>query len=82
MRSGRNAFRPSRWTDSPRVTRSIQAICAEIDIEADALARPIEIPRAGQAINRSDQPLLDVSAAASYQFSAEENEVARACRAG
>jgi luciferase family oxidoreductase group 1 len=71
----RKAFRPSRWTDSPRVMLSIQAICAETDSEAEALARPIEIHQAGQAINRSDQPLLDVTAAASYEFSTEENEV-------
>ncbi|NMO55411.1 MsnO8 family LLM class oxidoreductase [Actinoplanes sp. TBRC 11911] len=69
----RTAFRPSRWNDSPRVMLSIQAICAETDTEADALARPIEIHRARQAINHTDQPLLDMTSAASYEFTAQEN---------
>jgi luciferase family oxidoreductase group 1 len=77
----RQAFRPSEWSETPRVMLSVETVCAETEAEAAVLARPSEINRAGHAVEKVDQPLLDVATAATYELTAEENEVVTALRA-
>lgn len=77
----RQAFRPSEWSETPRVMLSVETVCAETPAEASALARPSEINRAGHAVEKVDQPLMDVATAAAYELTAEENDVVAALRA-
>jgi luciferase family oxidoreductase group 1 len=73
----RAEFRPSRWSDTPRLMLAVPAICAETDAEAAALARPMDILRT-RLRTSIDHPLLDVASAAGYQFTPEEEEIVRA----
>lgn len=77
----RSSFRPSRWSAAPSVMLSVQTVCADTEAEAATLARPVEINRSGHAIQKVDQPMLDMAAAAAYQFTAEEREVVEVIRA-
>jgi luciferase family oxidoreductase group 1 len=76
----REDFRPSKWCESPHVMLSIQAVCAETDAAAAALARPVEIQRASLATQKVDQPLLDVRTAAAHVFTAEEEDIVNETR--
>jgi luciferase family oxidoreductase group 1 len=77
----RQAFRPSEWSLTPRVMLSVQTICAETDTEAERLARPYEVNRAGHVTQKVDQPLLDVAAAAAYRLADEGNDAVAFLRA-
>jgi luciferase family oxidoreductase group 1 len=76
----RQEFRPSVWSDAPRLMLAVQAICAETDAEVAAMARPADILRAHVLSKRIDEPLLDRAAAAAYEFTAEEKELVEGSR--
>jgi luciferase family oxidoreductase group 1 len=68
----RSEFRPSRWSDTPRLMLGVSTLCAETQEAADALSRPAQILLARIGTQQEQQPLLDVAAAAAYEFSDEE----------
>ncbi|MFD6972381.1 MsnO8 family LLM class oxidoreductase [Streptomyces sp. NPDC059949] len=71
----RDRFKPSRWSDTPRVLLSVETVCAETEAEAARLSRPVDIVRLGLLSGRGEQPLLGPEAAARSAFTEEEREM-------
>jgi luciferase family oxidoreductase group 1 len=69
----RREFRPSRWSDTPKLMLGVSTLCAETQEAAAALGRPAEILLAKIGTRQEPQALLDVAAAAAYRFSDEES---------
>ncbi|NMO51720.1 MsnO8 family LLM class oxidoreductase [Actinoplanes sp. TBRC 11911] len=76
----RREFRPSRWSDTPRLMLSVAAFCAEDEAHAAYLARPLEFLRARIAGGQTEVPIPDPATAASYEFTPDENAAAVASR--
>lgn len=76
----RAEFLPSRWCEAPRLMLAVLAVCADTQADAEALARPTDVLRARSHTGEVDRPLLDIAAAADYEFTAEENEFVVASR--
>jgi luciferase family oxidoreductase group 1 len=77
----RRSFRPSQWLDGPYTMVAVNAICADTDERAEALAKPGQLSflrlRQGRPI-----ALPSVEDAAAYQFSDAELEFVRQRRVG
>ncbi|NMO50083.1 MsnO8 family LLM class oxidoreductase [Actinoplanes sp. TBRC 11911] len=69
----RREFRPSRWSETPKLMLGVSTLCAETQEAADALGRPAEILLGRIGTRQEPQALLDVAAAAEYQFTDEES---------
>jgi alkanesulfonate monooxygenase SsuD/methylene tetrahydromethanopterin reductase-like flavin-dependent oxidoreductase (luciferase family) len=69
----RRSFRPSQWLDEAHIMVAVNAICADTDERAEALARPGQLSflrlRQGRPI-----ALPSVEDAAAYEFSDTEQE--------
>ena len=65
----REGFRPSGWRERPYVLIAVETICADTDVEAAVLARPLDLVKAGLFAGRGDQPLLSPAAAAEVSLS-------------
>lgn len=72
----RRSFRPSRWSDRPRVMLSVVAVCAETDEQAERLARPADVFWADLLAGRANTFPTPEDAAA-YHFSDDEEEARR-----
>jgi luciferase family oxidoreductase group 1 len=77
----RDSFRPSQWLDAPHTMVAVNAICADTDERAEALAKPGALSflrlRQGRPI-----ALPSVEDAAAYQFSEAEQEFVTQRRIG
>ena len=77
----RRSFRPSRWLDRPYTMVAVNAICADTDERAEALARPGQLSflrlRQGRPI-----ALPSVEDAAAYEFSDTERAFVAQRRVG
>ena len=77
----RRSFRPSQWLDQPYTMVAVNAICADTDERAEALARPGQLSflrlRQGRPI-----ALPSVEDAAAYDFSGAEREFVAQRRVG
>ena len=77
----RRSFRPSQWLDEPHAMVAVNAICADTDERAEALARPGQLSflrlRQGRPI-----ALPSVEDAAAYEFSDAEREFVAQRRLG
>lgn len=77
----RTSFRPSQWLDEPYTMVAVNAICADTDERAEALAKPGQLSflrlRQGQPI-----ALPSVEEAAAYEFSPLEREFVAQRRVG
>ena len=77
----RRSFRPSQWLDQPYTMVAVNAICADTDERAEALARPAQLSflrlRQGRPI-----ALPSVEEAAAYEFSDIEWEFVTQRRVG
>lgn len=71
----RDAFKPSRWSETPRVLMSVETVCAETEAEAARLSRPIDIVRIDIQSGQGERPLLTPEAAAERVFTAQEQEM-------
>jgi luciferase family oxidoreductase group 1 len=71
----RENFKPSRWSDSPRVMLSVATVCAETETRAAELARPAHIVRINLMNGAGEMPLPSLEAAASHLFTAREEEI-------
>ncbi|MFD9903380.1 LLM class flavin-dependent oxidoreductase [Streptomyces sp. NPDC059063] len=74
----RDAFRPSRWSDRPRVLVCVETVCADTDEKVAELARPMDVIKAGLLNGRSETPFPTPAAAAAYEFSARDQEAVAA----
>jgi luciferase family oxidoreductase group 1 len=70
----RENFKPSRWSDSPRVMLSVPTVCAETETRAAELARPAQIVWVTLMSGAGEVPLPRLEAAASHVFTAREEE--------
>jgi luciferase family oxidoreductase group 1 len=68
----RREFRPSPWSDSPRLMLSVTAFCAEDEAQAASMARPMEILLSGVLGGQPNSPILDRATAAAYEFTPVE----------
>jgi luciferase family oxidoreductase group 1 len=77
----RRTFRPSQWLDEPYAMVAVNAICADTDERAEALAKPGQLSflrlRQGRPI-----ALPSVEDAAAYEFSGAEREFVAQRRVG
>jgi luciferase family oxidoreductase group 1 len=77
----RRSFHPSQWLDEPHTMVAVNAICADTDERAEALARPGQLSflrlRQGRPI-----ALPSVEDAAAYEFSDAEQEFVAQRRVG
>jgi len=77
----RRSFRPSQWLDEPHTMVAVNAICADTDERAEALAKPGQLSflrlRQGRPI-----ALPSVEDAAAYEFSDAEREFVAQRRVG
>lgn len=76
----RREFRPSRWSDAPRLMLSVAAFCAEDEARAASMARPLEILRARVATGQTEVPIPDPATAASHELTPEESAAVEAYR--
>lgn len=74
-------FRPSHWSESPRIMVSVMAFCANTDAEADRLARPYEISSSGIAEGK-ERALPSPEDAAAYEFTQQELDAIAGRKAG
>ncbi|MFH9071101.1 MsnO8 family LLM class oxidoreductase [Streptomyces alboflavus] len=70
----RDAFRPSRWSDAPRVLVCVETVCADTEERAAELARPMDIIKAAILQGHPDQPFPTPAAAAAHRFTTEEEQ--------
>ncbi|MFJ8335771.1 LLM class flavin-dependent oxidoreductase [Streptomyces sp. NPDC094437] len=68
----RDRFTPSRWCERPRVLLCVETVCAETDEEADRLAGPMDVIKAGLLQGRSESPFPTPEEAAAHSFTAGE----------
>jgi luciferase family oxidoreductase group 1 len=77
----RRSFRPSQWLDRPYAMVAVNAVCADTDERAEALARPGQLSflrlRQGRPI-----ALPSIEDAAAYEFSNAEREFVAQRRVG
>ncbi|MGA4837787.1 MsnO8 family LLM class oxidoreductase [Streptomyces sp. G45] len=74
----RDAFRPSRWCERPRVLVCVETVCADTEEQAAELARPMDVIKADLLAGRSERPFPTPAAAAAHAFSAREQEAVAA----
>ncbi|MEU9412043.1 LLM class flavin-dependent oxidoreductase [Streptomyces sp. NPDC048281] len=77
----RDRFKPSRWSDTPRVMLSVTAVCAETEAEAAHLSRPFDIARLS-LLNGRGEPQLPLEEAARRVFTSEEQAILESHRLG
>ncbi|MEU8945317.1 MsnO8 family LLM class oxidoreductase [Streptomyces sp. NPDC048489] len=70
----RDRFKPSRWSETPRVMLSVGALCAETEAEAAYLGRPFDIAGLRALKGQREQVLPSPEEAAQRAFTAEEQE--------
>jgi luciferase family oxidoreductase group 1 len=71
----RDGFKPSRWSETPRVLLSVETVCAETEAEATRLSCPADIVSIGMLSGRGEQPLVSPEAAAERAFTPQEQEM-------
>ncbi|MGW8375017.1 LLM class flavin-dependent oxidoreductase [Streptomyces sp. ODS28] len=74
-------FTPSRWCAQPRVLVCVETVCAETEEEADWLAGPMNVVKAGLLKSSSEIPFPTPEEAAAHSFTAEERKALAAFRA-
>ncbi|WP_433274459.1 LLM class flavin-dependent oxidoreductase [Pseudonocardia xinjiangensis] len=67
----REGFRPSRWSDRPYVMLAVQAVCADSDERAQALALPGDLLRVDLLAGRAKSLLSPEAAAARWAKEAD-----------
>ncbi|MGW1892601.1 LLM class flavin-dependent oxidoreductase [Streptomyces sp. NPDC002004] len=77
----REHFSPSRWCERPRVLVCVETVCAETQQEADRLAGPMNVVKAGLLKGRGDIPFPTPDRAAGHSFTAEEAQALEGFRA-
>ncbi len=78
----RDGFRPSRWSQAPRVLLSARVICAETDAEALRLARPFEVTLSISHADGREIAMPTPQEAAAHEFTAKQREALAGFRVG
>ncbi|MFE9835328.1 LLM class flavin-dependent oxidoreductase [Streptomyces sp. NPDC005551] len=68
----RAGFAPSRWSERPRVLLCVEVVCAETQEEAERLAGPMDVVKAGLLQGRSDVPFPSPEEASAHPFAPGE----------
>jgi len=67
-------FSPSAWCERPRVLVCVETICAETPEEAERLAGPMNVVKAGLLKGLSEVPFPSPAEASAHPFTAEERQ--------
>lgn len=78
----RRDFRPSRWSDAPRVLLSALVFCADTDAEAERLARPFEVMLSTAHADGREIPMPTPQQADVHVFTSKQREAVAGFRAG
>lgn len=68
----REAFRPSRWSEAPRVLVCVETVCADTEERATELAGPMDVIKAGLINGRGETAFPTPAAAAAHRFTGQE----------
>ncbi len=77
----RGAFIPSRWCERPRVLVCVETICAESEQEAERLAGPMNVIKAGLLQGTAEIPFPTPEDAAAHRFAPQERKALDGFRA-
>ncbi|WP_055491062.1 LLM class flavin-dependent oxidoreductase [Streptomyces sp. TP-A0356] len=77
----RAAFTPSRWCQRPRVLVCVETVCADSEADAERLAGPMNVVKAGLLQGMSEIPFPTPEDAALHCFSPQEQRELDAFRA-
>lgn len=78
----RRDFRPSRWSDAPRVLLSVLVVCGDTEAEAERLARPFDVMYSIALSEGREIPMPAPQDAATHVFTAKQQEAIAGYRAG
>ncbi|MCQ4045221.1 LLM class flavin-dependent oxidoreductase [Streptantibioticus rubrisoli] len=77
----RSAFTPSRWCEKPQVLVCVETICADSEQEAERLAGPMNVIKAGLLQGTAEIPFPTPGEAATHRFTPQEQQALAAFRA-